>query len=103
MGVVYVLKLLDQLADFDSLQWFSSVEEHLRATIRRSTEQNGSQAVGKSKDSGGSSHSSAGGVVDEKLLQTTSLTIRRLEVLQREYQLLKYSMSSCRILFKSAD
>lgn len=89
MGVVYVLRLLDQLADFDALQWFSSVEEHLRI------------ATAKAKSMAEKASSSTSGV-DEKLLQTTSLTIRRLEVQQREYQLLKYGMSSCRILFKSA-
>ncbi|KAI2795690.1 hypothetical protein BLOT_016329 [Blomia tropicalis] len=96
MGVIYVLKLLNQLNDFDSLQWFSSVDDHVIQAIQRSN-----SMVVESTVHSSSSNASRG--VDDKLVQTTSLTIKRLEMFRREFQLLKYGMTSCRILFMSSN
>ena len=90
MGVVYVLKLLDQLNDFDSLQWFGSVDDHVRQSMNR---------VAELKLP--TSQTSAGG--DDKLMQTSGLTIRRLETFHREFKLLNFSMTSSRILFKTSN
>ncbi|PIK32879.1 putative WASH complex subunit 7, partial [Apostichopus japonicus] len=38
---------------------------------------------------------------DEKLQQTSSLTIKRLETYQREFDLLYYSLSSARVFFRA--
>ena len=107
MGVVYVLKLLDQLGDFDSLQWFSAVDEHVRLAIQRSNEitsmRSPNEISSATSSSSSQSIATAQFSVDEKLIQTTSLTIRRLEVFHREFQLLKFGMTSCRILFKSSN
>lgn len=97
MGVIYVLKLLDQLGDFDSLQWFSAVDDHVRQAIQRSNE-----ITSKGGEMGTNSTASSA-TVDDKLIQTTSLTIKRLEMFHREFQLLKFGMTSCRILFKSSN
>lgn len=102
MGVIYVLKLLDQLGDFDSLQWFSAVNEHARQAIQRSSEMTG-EAGNASSAAFSSSMPTGSGPVDDKLIQTTSLTIKRLEMFHREFQLLKFGMNSCRILFKSSN
>ncbi|XP_033098788.1 WASH complex subunit 4-like isoform X2 [Anneissia japonica] len=80
MGVAYILKLLDQYRDFDSLHWFHSV--------RRKYAQE-KEGVKKAQ------------VEDEKLMQTGSLTIKRLETYQREFDLLYYSLSSARIFFRA--
>jgi len=100
MGVIYVLKLLDQLGDFDSLQWFSAVDDYVQHAIKRSNE---ITSVKLDRVNASPSSSGSAGTVDNKLAQTTSLTIKRHEILHREFQLLKYGMTSCRILFKSAD
>lgn len=88
MGVAYVLKLLNQVSDFDSLQWFYSVRE--KVTIERN------EAI-KEKNAGVTS------ATDDRLTQTTSLTLKRLEVLQKEFEVLNYNLTSCRILFRSEE
>ncbi|XP_054164766.1 WASH complex subunit 4-like [Oppia nitens] len=84
MGVAYILKLLNQFNDFDSLHWFSSVSDKIKAEINEANKQNQINANS-----------------DVKLTQTTSLTIKRLENLQKEFDLLEYSLTSSRILFKA--
>nr|KAG5706407.1 hypothetical protein BaRGS_033168 [Batillaria attramentaria] len=83
MGVAYILKLLDQYYEFDSLHWFQAVREKFQ------------------KDRQQLQRQSAGGRGDEKLQQTMSLTAKRLEQTQQEYELLYYSLSSARIFFRA--
>lgn len=86
MGVAYVLRLLNQYNEFDALQWFSnSVKEKLIVDRNEAIKQR--NALNSTN-------------ADEKLTQTTSLTLKRLEVLQTEFELLNYNLTSCRILFK---
>ena len=84
MGVAYILKLLNQFNDFDSLHWFSSVADKIKTEINEANRQSVANANS-----------------DVKLAQTTSLTIKRLENLQKEFDLLNYSLTSSRILFKA--
>uniref|UniRef100_A0A2K6LI74 WASH complex subunit 4 n=1 Tax=Rhinopithecus bieti TaxID=61621 RepID=A0A2K6LI74_RHIBE len=85
MGVAYILKLLDQYREFDSLHWFQSVREkylkEIRAVAKQQNVQSGSQ--------------------DEKLLQTMNLTQKRLDVYLQEFELLYFSLSSARIFFRA--
>lgn len=83
MGVAYILKLLDQYYEFDSLHWFQAV----RDKFNKDKEQLGKQ--------------SAGGRADEKLQQTMSLTAKRLDQTLQEYEFLYYSLSSARIFFRA--
>ncbi|XP_069101114.1 WASH complex subunit 4-like isoform X2 [Argopecten irradians] len=85
MGVAYILKLLDQYHEFDSLHWFQSVRDKYRAEKEKVMKQ---QQTLSSRP-------------DEKLQQTMSLTVKRLEVCQQEYDLLYYSLSSARIFFRA--
>ncbi|XP_065673596.1 WASH complex subunit 4 isoform X2 [Hydra vulgaris] len=82
MGVAYILKLLDQYNEFDSLHWFQSVADKYNnekaMTVKNAT-----------------------GEKDEKLLQTTSLTLKRLTAYQKEFELLYFSLSSARIFFRA--
>ncbi|XP_055882277.1 WASH complex subunit 4-like isoform X2 [Biomphalaria glabrata] len=82
MGVAYILKLLDQYYEFDSLHWFQSV----RDKFKKDKEQVLKQSSNRS---------------DEKLQQTMSLTVKRLEQYLQEYELLFYSLSSARIFFRA--
>lgn len=85
MGVAYILKLLDQYQEFDSLHWFQSVSEKFQKDSAQVNEQR-KAAVGKE---------------DEKLQQAMSLTGKRLETYQHEFDLLNYSLSSARIFFRA--
>ena len=71
MGIAYCLSVLDQWKEFDALQWFSSVQknfEQQRRTIKHSPSQSGQDA--------------------EKLQQTLSLTLHRLDTYK---QVCKYN------------
>ncbi|GFG31853.1 hypothetical protein Cfor_02661 [Coptotermes formosanus] len=86
MGISYILKLLDQYEEFDSLHWFQSVREKYnkdRAAL--------------------SKHRSVASKEDVKLQQTMTLTARRLDVYQQEFDLLYYSLSSARIFFQKEN
>ncbi|XP_039617760.1 WASH complex subunit 4 [Polypterus senegalus] len=85
MGVAYILKLLDQYQEFDSLHWFQAVrEKYLKEKKAVVKEQN----VQSSNP-------------DEKLLQTMNLTQKRLENYLEEFELLYFSLSSARIFFRA--
>ncbi|XP_065176385.1 WASH complex subunit 4-like [Sycon ciliatum] len=83
MGVAYILKLLDQYAGFDSLHWFQSVKAKYR---REKTELRASRQRGRD---------------DDKLQQTMSFTVKRLDQCEQEFDLLFYSLSSARIFFRA--
>uniref|UniRef100_A0A8C3LKV3 WASH complex subunit 4 n=1 Tax=Chrysolophus pictus TaxID=9089 RepID=A0A8C3LKV3_CHRPC len=85
MGVAYILKLLDQYQEFDSLHWFQSVREKYVKEIRAVAKQQNVQSINQ----------------DEKLLQTMNLTHKRLEVCLQEFELLYFSLSSARIFFRA--
>lgn len=81
MGVAYILKLLDQYLELDSLHWFQSVKEKYRQELN---------AVNKDQN-----------LLDQKLLQTMNLTQKRLDLNLQEFQLLSFSLSSARIFFRA--
>lgn len=83
MGLAYILKLLNQHLDFDSLHWFQSVNDKYQIEITTAREQ-AKLAKG-----------------DEKLQQTAVLTLKRLETYNQEFRLLYYSLSSARIFFQA--
>ncbi|KAG9490492.1 hypothetical protein GDO78_006044 [Eleutherodactylus coqui] len=64
MGVAYILKLLDQYREFDSLHWFQSVREKYMKEKRAVSKQQNVQSNNQ----------------DEKLLQTMNLTQKRLDI-----------------------
>jgi WASH complex subunit 7 len=81
VGVAYILTVLDQFSAFDSLHWFESIREKI--------DRDQQEAIKDKKDQ------------DDKLTQTTSLTLKRLQVMQREFDLLRFNLTSCKILFSS--
>ncbi|KAJ0069384.1 hypothetical protein NL108_004201, partial [Boleophthalmus pectinirostris] len=64
MGVAYILKLLDQYLEFDSLHWFQAVRDKYRKEMSAVVKEQSVQATSQ----------------DEKLLQTMNLTQKRLDV-----------------------
>ncbi|CAH2277508.1 Hypothetical predicted protein [Pelobates cultripes] len=85
MGVAYILKLLDQYQEFDSLHWFQSVREKYMKEKRAVSKQQNVQSANQ----------------DEKLLQTMNLTQKRLEIYLQEFEFLYFSLSSARIFFRA--
>ena len=64
LGVAYILKLLDQYSEFDSLHWFESTRQYFMSKKKAATGSQGKQN-------------------DEKLQQTVSLTLKRLDQFQQ--------------------
>uniref|UniRef100_A0A4W3I8L6 WASH complex subunit 4 n=1 Tax=Callorhinchus milii TaxID=7868 RepID=A0A4W3I8L6_CALMI len=84
MGVAYILKLLDQYQEFDSLHWFQSVREKYMTEKNAVVKQQNVQSTNQ----------------DEKLMQTMNLTQKRLDIYLQEFELLYFSLSSARIFFR---
>lgn len=79
IGIAYILKLLDQYEEFDSLHWFQSVRDKYNMD---------KSSLGK--------HKSVVSKEDEKLQQTMTLTARRLDIYQQVCQrLLSLSTLMC--------
>uniref|UniRef100_A0AAR2L3F5 WASH complex subunit 4 n=1 Tax=Pygocentrus nattereri TaxID=42514 RepID=A0AAR2L3F5_PYGNA len=85
MGVAYILKLLDQYQEFDSLHWFQAVREKYMKEMNAVVKEQNVQATSQ----------------DEKLMQTMNLTQKRLDVYLQEFELLYFSLSSARIFFRA--
>ncbi|CAG9785470.1 unnamed protein product [Diatraea saccharalis] len=80
MGIAYILKLLDQDCDFESLHWFDSVWKHIQNERKLLEEQKLKGSV--------------------QLQQTLALTEKKLKIIEEEYKLLYYSLTSARIFFR---
>ncbi|KAK7891691.1 hypothetical protein WMY93_023654 [Mugilogobius chulae] len=85
MGVAYILKLLDQYLEFDSLHWFQAVRDKYKKEMNAVVKEQSVQSTSQ----------------DEKLLQTMNLTQKRLDVYLQEFELLYFSLSSARIFFRA--
>ncbi|MGH0129467.1 UNVERIFIED_CONTAM: hypothetical protein FKN15_075545, partial [Acipenser sinensis] len=85
MGVAYILKLLDQYQEFDSLHWLHAVREKYLREMKAVVKEQNVQATSQ----------------DEKLMQTMNLTQKRLDVYLQEFELLYFSLSSARIFFRA--
>lgn len=82
MGVAYLLHTLKQYCNFDSLQWFQSVHER-NQVVRQDLI---TQLADSPKD-------------DLKLNHTLNLSLKRLDVYEREFQNLYYNLYSAQVLF----
>jgi WASH complex subunit 7 len=78
--VAYILNLLDQNKEFDSLHWFESV------LLKFQGDQKDANAS-KEKDK-------------EKKVSTAQLTINKIQSLITEFQLLRFSFTGARIFFQ---
>ncbi|XP_063704330.1 WASH complex subunit 4 [Culicoides brevitarsis] len=85
IGLAYILKLLDQITDFNALHWFKSLRRKYIAELKELNEKRANQ--GASND-------------DEKLQQTFALTEKRITAFQQEFELLFYSLSSAKVFFQ---
>uniref|UniRef100_A0A1B0D0L9 WASH complex subunit 4 n=1 Tax=Phlebotomus papatasi TaxID=29031 RepID=A0A1B0D0L9_PHLPP len=86
MGLAYILKILDQIDEFNSLHWFRAVKVKYMAEKDK--------IILQRKNMG---HSD-----DVKLHQTLALTEKRIHIFQQEFELLYYNLSSAKIFFSSS-
>ncbi|XP_073827838.1 strumpellin and WASH-interacting protein [Musca autumnalis] len=102
VGLAYILKLLNQVGDFNSLQWFTTVRERFEAERRKIKEmlleinQKSNTTTSKSNTNAAASQKNE----NEKLQQTLVLTERRINAHQMEYNLLYYNLCSAKIFFQ---
>ena len=87
LGIAYILKLLDQDAQFDTLHWFQSMKQH--AAKQKEEAQNNTK-----KTSFWNTKSNP-----QNTKQTLKLTLQMIERQFKEYQLLETTVHSARILF----
>lgn len=78
-GVAYILKLLDQYLEFDSLHWFHAVRDKYKKEMSAVVKEQNVQSTSQ----------------DEKLLQTMNLTQKRLDVYLQVLSLLRSCSSVC--------
>ena len=86
MGLIYILKLLDQITEFNSLNWYNSIKMKINSERVKIEEQ-------RKKIKSNINN-------DEKLLQTLLLSQKRLNAFQMEFELLFYNISSAKIFFQ---
>lgn len=91
MGLAYVLKLLNQNTEFNSLQWFKAVrQKYFRERKQLQT--------AKEENSGGNDASSSN--YDAKLQQTLALSEKRINIILQELDLLYCNLNSAKIFFQ---
>lgn len=82
IGLAYILKLLDQTSDFNSLRWFNSV----RSKYSKEKDKLEEQKINITNE-------------DVKLQHTLMLTEKRIRNAQQEFDLLYSNLSSAKIFF----
>ncbi|XP_037817171.1 WASH complex subunit 4 [Lucilia sericata] len=102
VGLTYILKLLNQIGDFNSLEWFSTVRERFEAERRKIKEMLleinsvANNTAARTNTNTAAKQASE----NEKLQQTLVLTERRINAHQMEYNLLRYNLCSAKIFFQ---
>ncbi|KAJ3639981.1 hypothetical protein Zmor_003307 [Zophobas morio] len=84
IGLAYIIELLGQESQLNSLHWFHSVQAKFEQDKKKIEEQ---KAVASKQD--------------DKLQQTLQLSEKRINSFEREFRLLYYSFSSARIFFQT--
>lgn len=85
MGLAYVLRLLNQNSDFNSLHWFKAVHQKFSSELEQ---------LAKTREEYGNSNTSS------KLHQTLALSEKRINVILHEFDLLYCSLNSAKIFFQ---
>lgn len=89
MGLAYVLKLLNQNIEFNSLHWFKAVRQKFSLELEQ-------LAKARVENSG----QTANNMYDSKLQQALSLSEKRINVILHEFDLLYCSLNSAKIFFQ---
>lgn len=97
IGLAYVLKLLNQTSDFNSLHWFKAVRKKYggeRARLWNDAKSGGSMDGSKSTSANQQQS------YDAKLQQTLALSEKRINMILQEFDLLYCNLSSAKIFFQ---
>jgi len=94
LGLAYILRVLDQDDDFDSLHWFDSVRQHFAQKRAEISEQKQRLAASSSSSSKNQS------AQKDDDLQHFQITAKRIAALQLEFELLFFSFTGARIFFR---
>lgn len=90
MGLAYVLKLLNQTSEFNSLHWFKAVRQKYSKEIIKLDQIYDSSTDTMTKDPN----------IDAKLQQTLALSEKRINMILQEFDLLYCNLSSAKIFFQ---
>jgi len=82
IGVAYILRLLDQFQNFDSLHWWEGIKQ------KYDEERNKLQNLAKQR------------IKDKEEQQTLALTMKKLNSYTKEFELLRFSFTGARVFFK---
>lgn len=89
MGLAYLLKLLNQNIEFNSLHWFKAIRMKFSLELE--------QLAKARVDSSGQT---ANNMYDSKLQQALALSEKRINVILHEFDLLYCSLNSAKIFFQ---
>lgn len=91
MGLAYVLRLLNQNIDFNSLHWFKSVHQKFSSELEQ---------IAKLREEYGNNNNTSIPNYDTKLQQTLALSEKRVNVILHEFDLLYCSLNSSKVFFQ---
>lgn len=91
MGLAYVLRVLDQNTEFNSLHWFKAVRHKFSTEMEQ---------LKKSHEENAGNNTTSNSNYDAKLQQTLALSEKRITIIQHEFDLLYCSLNSAKIFFQ---
>lgn len=98
VGLAYILKLLNQIGDFNSLHWFGTLLNYSKSERRRI--QDNLKELRDAQTNHKKKLSPLEKEENEKLQQTLLLSERRLNDSQKEFNLLYNNLCSAKIFFR---
>lgn len=91
MGLAYILRLLNQNTEFDSLSWFKAVHQKFSLELDQ---------LAKLREEYSSGNNTSNMNYDVKLQQTLALSEKRINVILYEFDLLYCNLNSAKIFFQ---
>lgn len=92
MGIAYILRLLNQYTDFNSLHWFKAVRQKFIAELKQLESEKAKCAAGANANGSDS--------YEAKRQQTLALTEKRIHIYLQEFDILYCNLSSAKIFFQ---
>lgn len=91
MGLAYILRLLNQNTEFNSLSWFKAVHQKFSSELDQ---------LAKLREEYSSGNNTSNMSYDAKLQQTLALSEKRINVILYEFDLLYCNLNSAKIFFQ---
>jgi WASH complex subunit 7 len=87
LGLMYILRLLDQNSEYNSLNWMKIIRTKIKSDMDNILKER-AEVMKNNKN------------CDDKLLQTLQLSEMRIKSFQTEFELLFYNLNSVKIFFQ---